>query len=135
MSRYLARCITRWVSSTRRTCGGTHSTRRASGCSRSVPTVPGSTPGRRGRRSEMKRAGVLSRESVTWLRFVSRKFGWHPRHENVWHLLDTVDAQRLVIDRLRDGWQPTSTGHWTKPMIGIWDPLVDSMSRAEQIIV
>lgn len=87
----------------------------------------------------MKRAGVLSTEAVGGIRRYMRKFGFYPAREDVWHLVDTVDAHRLVIERLLDGWQvPTSltdytVGWWLDALGGSRDP--EEMSRAEQLVL
>lgn len=68
-----------------------------------------------------------------------RKFGYYGNREDVWHLVDTVDAQQLVIDRLLDGWQvPTSPhdelyGWWVDGLTRRAQP--QSMSRAEQMVL
>lgn len=84
----------------------------------------------------MKRSGVLTRETVNGIRRVMRKLGYHGSSVDVWHLVDTVDAQRLVIERLLAGWSvPMSAadellGWW-------WHPTRDlqEMSQAEQLAV
>lgn len=85
----------------------------------------------------VKRAGVLSAEALAGLRRLSRKMAWHPRSEDVWHLLDTVDAHRLVVDRYEEGWRPNydrgePLGSWWWPT----DPArVEPMSQVEQRVV
>lgn len=90
----------------------------------------------------MKRAGVLSRETVDGIRRLMRKRQWYSRDEDVWHLVDTVDAQRLVIERLLSGWQAPALGDdgcgwWVDtPIFEPGDPSYrepEEMSRAEQI--
>lgn len=49
----------------------------------------------------IKRAGALSPQSVNELRRLSRKMGWGgPTREDVWHLIDTVDARDERIREL-----------------------------------
>lgn len=86
----------------------------------------------------MKRVGVLSREALEGIRGVMRKLGYYSSREHVWHLVDTVDAQRLVIERLLDEWQwPTAESPqwrgWWQDRNGVRVP--EEMSRAEQIVL
>lgn len=95
-----------------------------------------------GRRTTVKHAGVLSRETLQGLRRLSRKLGYYSSREDVWHLLDTVEAQQLVLDRLLDGWSvPMSSadhllGYWTddRHRPGEYRG-PEEMSQAEQLIV
>ena len=78
----------------------------------------------------------MSREGLSHIRNLMRKLGWWSSREDVWHLVDTVDAQRAVIERLLDGWsvpvspEDTYYGYWMHLHA---EPQV--MSRAEQIVV
>jgi hypothetical protein len=84
----------------------------------------------------MKRAGVMNRSSLRWVGSASRKSGYVPNRETVWHLVDTVDAMREVVDRYLRGWQPNydrgmPVGSWWHQPRG----LVETMSQAEQLVV
>lgn len=84
----------------------------------------------------MKRAGVLTRETIEGLRHYMRKMGFWPSREDVWHLVDTVDAQRLVIDRFRDNWLADGElGWWMDVGLGDQAREREEMSLAEQLIV
>lgn len=96
-----------------------------------VAREPGDT-----RYASVKRSGVFSSESINVLRQTMRKMGYHGSRQDVWHLVDTVDAMRACMRRYHQGWIPGTlldTGWWVDRDEPERAP--EKMSHEEQIIM
>lgn len=74
--------------------------------------------------------GELSTEKTDRLRWLSRKLGWGgPRREDVWHLLDTVDSERIRHASAR-----TLAGERGAKIVRMQDQLDDVRRRVRRVI-
>lgn len=84
----------------------------------------------------VKHSGVYASESINGLRRIMRKMGYSARREEIWHLVDTVDAMRACIRRYHQNWVPGTlldTGFWVDRDEPPREP--EKMTRDEQLIM